>query len=64
MRILYFLGAVMLVVVLIVGCTGEPQGIVDPVKITGMVPPLPIPLISTSANATHAAPTPSQLVLT
>jgi len=39
MRILYFLSAVMLAVVLIVGCTGEPKGVVDPVQKTGMVPP-------------------------
>ena len=41
MRILYFLSAVMLAVVLIVGCTGDPKGVVDPVQKTGMVPPPP-----------------------
>jgi hypothetical protein len=39
MRILYFLSAVMLAVVLIVGCTGDPKGVVDPVNKTGLVPP-------------------------
>jgi hypothetical protein len=39
MRILYFLSAVVLAVVLIVGCTGEPKGVVDPVNKTGLVPP-------------------------
>ena len=39
MRILYFLSAVMLAVVLIVGCTGEQPGVVDPVQKTNMVPP-------------------------
>jgi hypothetical protein len=39
MRILYFLSAVVLAVVLIVGCTDEPKGVVDPVNPTGLVPP-------------------------
>ncbi|KAA0229393.1 hypothetical protein EDS67_11925 [candidate division KSB1 bacterium] len=41
MRILYFLSALVLAVVLIVGCTGDPKGVVDPVQKTGLVPPPP-----------------------